>query len=1121
MPAAEADRPGKVFVGGLASDIDEAVLEKYFSHYGRLTEVIVKRDKNTHQTRGYAFITFENPYDADDAIKEMDKKEIHGRQIYVEQAVKPRHEIQNQRPPPRGGSFRGAPRGSRGGGGSGRGGGSRGGPRGRGGDGNMEMRSRSPIRQRSDRGRSDRDFSRQERGAPPPRRDGYDGPPRRDLINEFEHTQKLDEEKPWITPDLVLLVRQKDEMQEWANKCPSLMAEFRKFRNHVRMKIRKAKVEYEDPTGEKRDEEFKQRMLKKGLTPEEIEKRKNDLNRPETHHGGKKYEPPIMYPGNLATATTTLQVGGPTETLSVTHDPEAKQQKAKFVNLMSKQSKTVYESYQKKNISKGNWSEKQANPNQNVNQGWYSQSAPSTSQYSSTNVQQPVEYTQTQQAYSQVNTSYNWQSYTNQQQQWGSATGPQEYTWSSNYSYTTSDHNPKPNQNATTEETPQNPWQQAMADYWQKASETSSFGPPVETGGFTQTSVSQTMPYTNQQFASQTQSSAYQNLNTVSYAQTQSVNTVAHTQTQSFNTVTPTQTQNPQLSSSNSIADRLNQMAYGAQPVANPEVQGPVNDNVNLKDTAKKPPNSNSGKSNQVSSVKQFKPPVQYFKGVAKNKNKIQIHINQKFALGGESQAKKDSNTGTEKEEVETNVSESSVKENPWLQSIEEFWKNPPKILDSETSKQSSSATQSSSTKSHTQTHLNENQAKSNAQSGANQAKNEAQTQEINTKNEQKPESKSENNPLPETELKPVNENLLESQKEALQKVISNKPLKDKNWSEGQETVDIEELDFSTDNPHYFPHPATVSPYEDFTDNNSGGNTVNVYPYGQGGNEDFGGDRYGGMDRGMDRGPPQRSRDPPMSRGRDNYSPAPRDFSRGSGPDRMTRGSGRDFQQSSRYDPPQRDYSPPPREYQSSRDIAYERGPTSRDRLPSRDYGSPQNTRDYGGGMSRGGTSMYGGSRDTGIGGRDVYSGGRDRDQSRDYVNSRDFSSRGGSSRMGPSRGGPSRGGGDFDRGQPHEDSFRDSGRGGPPSRGPASRSFSSMSSQRDGGRPSQGMYESPNRGPPQRGAPSRGHPQRDDRDRGGYPGGQRRPSNMDSRGGPPMKRSRPSGPSSRGGMRR
>lgn len=49
---------------------------------------------------------------------------------------------------------------------------------------------------------------------------------------------------------------------------------------------------------------------------------------------------------------------------------------------------------------------------------------------------------------------------------------------------------------------------------------------------------------------------------------------------------------------------------------------------------------------------------------------------------------------------------------------------------------------------------------------------------------------------------------------------------------------------------------------------------------------DFGGNRYGGMDRGMDRGPPQRSRDPPMSRGRD-YSPGPRDFSRSSGPERL------------------------------------------------------------------------------------------------------------------------------------------------------------------------------------------------------------------------------------------
>lgn len=94
------------------------------------------------------------------------------------------------------------------------------------------------------------------------------------------------------------------------------------------------------------------------------------------------------------------------------------------------------------------------------------------------------------------------------------------------------------------------------------------------------------------------------------------------------------------------------------------------------------------------------------------------------------------------------------------------------------------------------------------------------------------------------------------------------------------------------------------------------------------------------------------------------------------------------------------------------------------------------------------------------------------------------------------------------------------------------------IGSQRDSGRPSHDMYESsnrgqsrggppsnrgpPSRGPPPRGVPSRGPPLRDDRDRGGYSTGQRRPSNMDSRGGgPPMKRARPSGMSSRGSMRR
>lgn len=38
MFVVEVDWFGKVFVGGLVSDIDEVVLEKYFSYYGRFIE---------------------------------------------------------------------------------------------------------------------------------------------------------------------------------------------------------------------------------------------------------------------------------------------------------------------------------------------------------------------------------------------------------------------------------------------------------------------------------------------------------------------------------------------------------------------------------------------------------------------------------------------------------------------------------------------------------------------------------------------------------------------------------------------------------------------------------------------------------------------------------------------------------------------------------------------------------------------------------------------------------------------------------------------------------------------------------------------------------------------------
>ncbi|GCC16720.1 RNA-binding protein 3-like [Chiloscyllium punctatum] len=79
---------GKLFVGGLNFDTDEQSLEEVFSKYGQIAEVKVIKDRDTMASRGFGFITFENPDDARDALQAMNGKSIDGRQIRVDHAEK-------------------------------------------------------------------------------------------------------------------------------------------------------------------------------------------------------------------------------------------------------------------------------------------------------------------------------------------------------------------------------------------------------------------------------------------------------------------------------------------------------------------------------------------------------------------------------------------------------------------------------------------------------------------------------------------------------------------------------------------------------------------------------------------------------------------------------------------------------------------------------------------------------------------------------------------------------------------------------------------------------------------------------------------------------------------------
>jgi RNA recognition motif-containing protein len=76
----------KLFVGSLSWGTTESDLEDAFARFGSITEVKVITDRNTGRSRGFGFITFEDPASADSAIQEMNGTSLDGRTITVNEA---------------------------------------------------------------------------------------------------------------------------------------------------------------------------------------------------------------------------------------------------------------------------------------------------------------------------------------------------------------------------------------------------------------------------------------------------------------------------------------------------------------------------------------------------------------------------------------------------------------------------------------------------------------------------------------------------------------------------------------------------------------------------------------------------------------------------------------------------------------------------------------------------------------------------------------------------------------------------------------------------------------------------------------------------------------------------
>jgi RNA recognition motif-containing protein len=73
----------RIYVGKLAYEATEDQLQKLFSEHGTVTSVAVITDRETGQSKGFAFVEMEKDDEAQAAIKALDGTELSGRNIMV------------------------------------------------------------------------------------------------------------------------------------------------------------------------------------------------------------------------------------------------------------------------------------------------------------------------------------------------------------------------------------------------------------------------------------------------------------------------------------------------------------------------------------------------------------------------------------------------------------------------------------------------------------------------------------------------------------------------------------------------------------------------------------------------------------------------------------------------------------------------------------------------------------------------------------------------------------------------------------------------------------------------------------------------------------------------------
>lgn len=85
-PRRAKSRPGKIFVGGLPTDLTDEEIKNYFSQFGNITGIDLPFDKEKNQRKNFCFITFDNEYVVADLLKKP-KQMINGKPVDVKKAT--------------------------------------------------------------------------------------------------------------------------------------------------------------------------------------------------------------------------------------------------------------------------------------------------------------------------------------------------------------------------------------------------------------------------------------------------------------------------------------------------------------------------------------------------------------------------------------------------------------------------------------------------------------------------------------------------------------------------------------------------------------------------------------------------------------------------------------------------------------------------------------------------------------------------------------------------------------------------------------------------------------------------------------------------------------------------